>query len=186
MKHINHILVADLMTREPLSIKPETNLLDCAKIMVKKKTGSLLLVLGKRLIGIISLRDILWALVKKSKEDLSKIKAVDISPRKIATISPLRTIGDALKKMKNLKFERLPVIQNNELVGILTIKDILNFHPEIYPELDEYSEIREEEEKLNRIRKKGIVDGICERCGTRDMLVKFNGMRICVSCRDSL
>ena len=40
--------------------------------------------------------------------------------------------------------------------------------------------------EIHRIRKKGIVDGICERCGTRDMLVKFNGMRICVSCRDSL
>jgi CBS domain-containing protein len=182
---MKNVLVADIMTREPRSVKPETNLLECARTMVKKRAGSLLLVHGKKLVGIISRRDILWALVKKSKEDLSQIRAVDISPRKIATIKPTKTVEEALKKMKKFKFERLPVIQNKELVGIITLRDILNFHPELYPGLREYDQIEEESEKIKRFKKRKISDGICEECGNRDMLVEFNGMMICESCRDS-
>jgi CBS domain-containing protein len=184
-----NVLVADIMTREPYSVSPETTLLQCARTMIKNRTGSLLLVVGKRLVGIISRRDILWALVKKSQNDLSKIRAIDISPRKIATIKASKTIEEALRKMKKLKFERLPVIQNKELVGIITLRDILNFHPDVSPEIKEYSEIKEEEAKIKRLqlakKRKIIRDGICEECGNRDMLVEFNGMLICESCRDS-
>ncbi len=179
------ILVADLMTREPRSVLPETNLLQCAKQMVQKRAGSLLLVKEKKLVGIIARKDILWALVKKSKEDLAMIRAIDISPRKIATIKPTKSISEALRKMKDLKFERLPVIQNKELVGIITLKDILNFHPELYPELKESEQIAEEAEKLKRFKKRKVSDGICEECGNRDMLVEFNGMLVCESCRNS-
>ena len=57
--------------------------------MIQKKVGSLLLVdktRKKKLIGFLAQKDILWALIKKSKEGLSLIRAIDISPRKIATI----------------------------------------------------------------------------------------------------
>ncbi|GAJ23499.1 unnamed protein product, partial [marine sediment metagenome] len=138
---MNNILVTNVMTRDPIVIKPETNLLECAKKMVRKKVGSLLLTNQKRLVGFISEKDILWALIKKSKEDLSKIKAIDISPKKIATIKPTATIQEAIEKMKKVKFERLPVIHDKKLVGMVTAKDILNFHPELYPELEEFAKI---------------------------------------------
>ena len=176
-------LVADLMTRSPITTKPSTTLLDCAKIMVKKKVGSLLLVEKGKLAGFISQEDILWALVKKSKSDLSKIKAIDISPKKIATIRPNATVKEAMSRMKKLKFERFPVVQEGELVGIVTIKDILNFHPEFYPELDEFAKVREEAKKLRRIKKyENISEGMCEECGNHGVLHKSNGMLVCSSC----
>ena len=185
---MSNITVADIMTRELVVIKPETSLLDCAKTMVKKKIGNLLITKDKRLVGFISQEDILWALVKKSKTDLSSIKAIDISPRKIATVKPLTSIKETLHKMKKLKFERLPVIHEGKLVGMITIKDILNFHPEYYPELEEFSQIREETEKLKRLKKlkEGFTkEGICEECGERNILSRFNGMLVCESCKNS-
>jgi len=183
------ILVSDVMTREPIVISPDANLLECAKRIVQKKTGSLLLVTNKRLVGLISTHDILWALIKKSKEDLSKIQAKDISPRKIAVIKPSATMDEALKKMKDSRFERLPVVDNNELVGIITVKDILSFHPEFYPEIEEFAEIREESRKLKLVKKakERILsqEGICEECGNHDVLYKVNGMPICESCKNS-
>ena len=181
---MNNIPISSIMTREPIIIKPDTNLLECAKKMVKKRVGSLLLVDKKRLVGFISEKDILWALIKKSKEDLSKIRAIDISPRKIATIKPSTTIPEAIEKMKKLKFKKLPVIHNRELVGIVTVKDILNFHPEFYPELEEFSKIREESEKLKKLKK--IKTGICEECGNPGILSRTNGILICESCKDSI
>jgi CBS domain-containing protein len=184
------ILVSDLMTREPITASPNSDLLECAKKMVQKKTGSLLLVNNKRLVGLISTHDILWALVKKSKEDLSKIQAKEISPKKIAIIKPSATLDEAIKKMKESKFERLPVVDNNELVGIVTVKDILSFNPEIYPELEEFAQIREESRKLKLVRKaKEMKDipqeGVCEECGNHDILHRVNGMLVCASCRGS-
>lgn len=184
------ILVADIMTRDPITIKPDTNLLECAKKMVKKKVGSLLIVDGKRLVGFISRQDVLWALVKKSKADLSTIKAIDISPKKIATTKPSAAIRETLSKMKKLKFDRLPVIHEKELVGMVTVRDILSFHPEFYPELDEFAQIREETQKLKRIRrlggKKPLHEGICAECGNHDMLYNANGMLLCTSCAESM
>ena len=91
--------------------------------------------------------------------------------------------------MKKLKFSTLPVIQEGKLVGMITLKDILNFNPEIYPELDELAEIREEARKLKRVKKAQsksfIPEGICEECGSQDILYRINGMLICESCKNS-
>ena len=187
---MENIVVSDIMTRNPVTIEPNANLLDCAKLMVKKRVGSLLLVDKKRLVGFISSDDILWALVKKSKKDLSLIKAVEVAIKKIATIKPNTPVKIALQKMKKLKFRRLPVIHEKELVGIVTIRDILSFHPEIYPELSEIEMLKEEQEKLKRIQKaknrEFMHEGICEDCGNRDILFRVDGRLICESCRDSM
>jgi len=180
------ILVSDVMTREPVTTKPETNLLECAKKMMKKRVKSLAIVHKKRLLGFISQEDIIWALTKKSKEDLGKIKAIDISPKKIVTTKPSVPISEAIEKMKRLKFDRLPVIQNKELVGIITVKDILNFNPEIYPELEEFAQIKEESEKLRRVNlakdRESVREGFCEECGNQDLLYKSHGTLVCGSC----
>ena len=187
---MENIIVADVMTREPITAKPSDDLLTCARKMASKRVGCLLLVDKKKLVGFITERDVLWALVKKSKKDLSDIKAIDISPKKIATIKPTITIQEAIKKMKQLKFERLPVTDKDELVGIITAKDILSFHPEFYPELEEFAKIREEEAKLKKIKQAKDIRssdlGICEECGARDFLYRVHGMLICESCKSSI
>lgn len=182
---MRNLLVSDLMTRDPFVVDPDTNLLGCARKMVRKRTGSLLLAKNKVFRGIITTHDILWALIKKSEGDLSKIKAIDISPKKKIIVKPDATIDEALNKIKTKGFERLPVVQDNKIVGLITIKDILNFHPEIYPELEEFAQIQEQEEKLKRINEKTEKtdeEGICEECGKQDLLQRFNGMLVCEVC----
>ena len=124
---MKNIRVGDIMTHDPITTSPEANLLDCAKQMVKKNIGSLVLTDGKKITGLITQEDILWALVKKSAKDLDKIKAKDISTKKVYTIAPETSIEDAMKKMQTTKFERLPVVSNGDFVGLLTMKDIINF-----------------------------------------------------------
>ncbi|MCH7541940.1 hypothetical protein IH981_04175 [Patescibacteria group bacterium] len=56
--------------------------------------------------------------------------------------------------------------------------------------LEELAKIREEATKLKRIKKvksrEFIRDGICEECGTQDILFRINGMLICESCKSSI
>jgi len=162
-------------------------LMECAKKMVKNKVGSLVIVENEKLVGFISQKDILWAITKKENIDLMKIKAIEISPKKIAVIGPNNTVKEAIEKMKRLKFERLPVVHKNKLVGFLTARDILNVHPEVYPEIEEFSKIREESEKLNRIKMaEKRKEGICEECGHEGILFSVNGMLVCESCKDAI
>lgn len=186
---MKNTLISEIMTREPLTIKPEASLFECAKKMVRKRMGSLLLVEKNILKGIITTQDILWALIKKDKEDLSKIRAIDISPKKVITIRPNATVEEAFNKMKKTRFERLPVVQDNELVGLITIKDILIFHPEVFPEIEEFAQIKEEEEKIRRLKEKNvelIESGMCEECGKQSLLQRFNGILVCEYCITSL
>jgi CBS domain-containing protein len=184
------VLVSDIMTRQSVTVKPDTSLLECAKMMVRKKVGSLILVRDKKIVGLITNRDILWAIVKKSRNDLSDIKASDISPRKLITIKPSATIDEAIDKIKKFKFYRLPVVQNGELAGVITVRDILTFHPEVYSQIGELESIKEETAKLKRVRqargREEVRDGICEECGERAPLYRENGMLICASCLSSM
>ena len=73
---------------------------------------------------------------------------------------------------------------------MITVKDVLGFHKDIYPELEEFIQIREEQEKLGRIKKSKDLavtqDGICEECGARGPLYRVHGMLICESCKSSI
>lgn len=185
------ILVADVMTREPITANPDDDLLTCAKKMSKKKVGSLVLIKDGKVSGFLTEKDIIWALVKKSKKDLKDIKAKDISARKTTTIMPTVTVYEAVAKMKKKKFKRLPVIgKNKKLVGIISARDILSFNPEIYPEFEELAQIKEEAEKLKRFEKAKDAgpsrEGTCEECGRVDVLYRINGILMCESCKNAI
>ena len=174
--------VSDIMTRNPLTVSPETNLFDCVKKMLKNKLVSLPIVQEGKLLGLITQRDILWTLIKlKRIFDLKKIKAIEVSPKKLVTLSPNMPIEKAIKKMR--KYYRLPVIINGKLVGIVAARDILNFNPEFYPEFKELSKIREESEKLKRLKlKHRPPEGICEECGNYGSLFSEDGELLCGQC----
>ena len=67
------IKVGDFMTRDFVSTSSDTNLKECAKIMIKKKVGSIIITKEGRLDGILTEKDIIYAIVKKSEKDLGKI-----------------------------------------------------------------------------------------------------------------
>tara|TARA_B100000315_G_C14524785_1_gene563292 strand:+ start:966 stop:1529 length:564 start_codon:yes stop_codon:yes gene_type:complete len=187
---MKNLLVSDVMTRDPITVNPETNLLECAKKMVNKRVRGLLISEKGKLKGYVSRRDILWAIVKKSKDDLSKIKAIDISPKKIVTIKPEEKIEDAINKIKKSRYGRIPVVKGDKLLGILTMRDILTFTPEFFPEFEELVYIKDETEKLKRLKARSgeiVREGICEECGEKNtVFYKFNGMFVCEQCLSSM
>lgn len=183
------VRVGDIMTREFVSVKPETSLMECAKIMVKRHVGSLIIEHEGLLKGIVTEKDIIWALTKKSKAELSHVHCKDISPRKIVTIKPSADLLSAIKLMQKYKFRRLPVVIQSRLVGILTLKDILRIEPELFEIARSRGllGVREEAEKLERKKSPGKFDfGLCEECGKEDLLDMVDGKKTCQSCVDKM
>src|SRR3989338_8897750 len=179
---MKEITVADVMTRNPLTVSPETSLFDCVKKMLKNKLVGFPIVQKGKLIGFITQRDILWTLIKLKKiSDLEKIKVIEVSPKKLVTVNSNMPIEKAIKKMK--KYYRLPVILNGKLVGIIAATDVLLFNPEYFSEFEELTKIKEETEKLKRLKlKHRIQEGICEECGNYGPLFSEDGELICGRC----
>lgn len=177
------IKVGDLMTRNFIYTSPETNLKQCAKLMVKKRVGSLVIKENDKLKGILTEKDIIWAIVKKSKKDLNKILAKDLMKRKVVTIKPGADLTEAMNKFRKKKIRRLPVVENGKLIGLLTTKDILKIDPGLYQLIAETVKIREETEKLKRKDIKAQrKTGICEECGEFDILYEDAGQWLCDFC----
>ncbi|MCK4997712.1 CBS domain-containing protein [Candidatus Pacearchaeota archaeon] len=177
------VKVGDLMTRNFIFINSEANLLECTQMMVKKRVGSLLIKDSDKLKGFLTRKDILWAIVKKSKNDLKNIKVKDLMRRKIITIKPSEDITDAMFKFKRKKVRRLPVVEKGKLIGLLTMKDVLKIDPGLFQMIAETIKIKEETEKLNR---KNIEaprkHGICEECGEWEILYHDEAQWLCESC----
>ena len=177
------IKVGDLMTRNFIHVSPETDLKICARTMVKKRVGSLIIKDGDKLKGILTEKDIIWAVVKKSKEGLKDIQAKDLMKRKVITIKPGADITDALTKLKKKKVRRLPVVENGKLIGLLTQKDILRIDPGLFQTIAETVKIREETEKLKRSNIEAPrKSGICEECGEFDLLYHDEAQWLCDIC----
>ncbi len=181
------IKVGDIMTRNFISVKPSTPILECAKKMVKKRVGSLILKESDKLKGIITEGDIIWAMTKKSKKELSMIKAEDIAPKKLVTIRPSADLYQALQLMKRTKYRWLPVTVKGNVIGFLTLKDILRIEPSLFESASEIMQIREESEKLKRVKAgETFKEGICEECGNFDIIYKVDNRMLCESCRDAM
>lgn len=181
------IKVGDLMTRNFISVSPDTSLIDCAKEMIKKHVGSLVVKEEQELKGMLGEKDIVWAIVKK--QDLGKLKAKDIMTKRVVTISPSKDIYDALVRMKRTRFKHLPVVVKNRVIGLVTIKDILRFEPSLFSDVREVLWIREEQEKLRK-RKEAVSgetwlkEGECAECGAYGLLYNIDNRLLCESCKD--
>jgi CBS domain-containing protein len=183
---MSRIAVGDIMTRKFFSVHSNDSLLKCSKEMVKNRVNSLLVVDKKRLLGIITSTDILWAITKKQFIDLRKIDCIDVATKKVAVIKPSASINQALNKMRSLNFRRLPVISKGELLGVLTLKDILRVEPSLYLESGELVQIREEERKLKNTAEEWPSEGFCDNCNTFAELLKVHDTLLCPDCREEL
>ncbi len=169
------VKVGDIMSRNFVSANPNISILSAVKLMVGEKVGSLILQEEGILKGILTEKDIMWALSKK--DNLSKIKAKDICTKKITTIRPSADIYDAVRIMKKKKFRRLPIVVKKKVIGYLTLKDILRIQPELF-------EIaRHGYEKREILATK---EGICEECERFDLLYNKDGRMVCENCREKM
>ena len=181
------VKVGDIMTRDFVSAKPDIFILDAVRLMVKKRVGSLILQQDGILKGILTEKDIMWALSKKSTEDLEKVRALDICSKKLVTIKPSADIYDAMRLMRKKKYRRLPVTVKKRVIGYLTHKDILRIQPELFEIAKENYTIKEQSEKLKRKQAgESFKEGPCEECANYDILYNQDGRLICESCRDSM
>lgn len=119
--------VGDWMTPSPLTLPPETSLLEAADFLRTHSIRHLPLVSGGRLCGIVSDRDIKLATPSPLDPDPAYDRPVStIMNADVITIGPDDSLVDAARLMRHRKIRCLPVTSADRLVGIITDTDVLD------------------------------------------------------------
>jgi CBS domain-containing protein len=110
-----------------LSIEPTATLEAAVAMLAKHRVGALL-VLGpdRRVIGILSERDIVRALAERGAGALKEPLAQSMT-RKVVTCSQSETIGEIMERMTKGKFRHVPVVEQDQVVGVVSIGDVVKY-----------------------------------------------------------
>ena len=108
-----------------ITINPTADVIAAAKVMAERGIGAVV-VLGAdhRIVGILSERDLVQALAKHGLAVLSE-PVSQVMTREVKTCSEDDTIGDLMARMTVGKFRHLPVVQQEKLIGIVSIGDVV-------------------------------------------------------------
>lgn len=116
--------VRDVMTGRPRCVSTESPVSEAARLMESEDVGSLPVLEGEQLAGIVTDRDIVIRAVAKEK-DPRGMPVREVSTRDVVTVRPDEDLSEALKLMASHQVRRLPVVDDeNKLVGVLAQADV--------------------------------------------------------------
>ena len=125
--------VRDLMTTNPITVGPETPVLDARQLMIDKRFRHVLITEGPKLLGIVTDRDIRLTLpspatslsVWEINYLLARLTVASVMTKSLVTVSPRQDTREAALLMLDHKIGALPVVDGGLLVGIITETDLL-------------------------------------------------------------
>lgn len=155
------VKVAEIMKTDLIVADPETSVDNIARIMSNNKLGSVVIsdLEGDKLVGIITWSRIIDLIAKN--RNLKQTKATNVMTKNLVTASSSDSILAVAKKMVKHNYDRIPIVEDGKLSGIVSYKDILASTPELI-------EILSEKLKSTQSRPPGFgekISGICENCG---------------------
>ncbi|MBD0379320.1 CBS domain-containing protein [Paenibacillus sedimenti] len=114
--------VKDIMAKDCVTVTLQDNVFEIALKMKQHDIGFVPVVEGKKLIGVVTDRDLV---IRGYAEKRSGSAAVEqVISKDVTTITPDTTVDEAAKIMAKEQIRRLPVVVNGELVGVVAIGDL--------------------------------------------------------------
>jgi CBS domain-containing protein len=115
--------VSQAMTATPRSIESSESVVQAARLMASEDVGSLPVVEGGLLVGIVTDRDLVLQVLAKDL-DPSKVTISEVASENPVVAKPDEPLDAALQRMAQEQIRRLPVVDDGRLVGILAQADV--------------------------------------------------------------
>lgn len=177
------VIVKEAMKTNLVMVEPTTTVLEAAKLMKKNKIGNVLVVEKKQPVGILTESDILKKVVAEGK-NASDVLVEEVMSTPVVVADPYISLEEAMKTMGKCNIRRLPVIENGELIGVITQKDISRISPVLHDISREWYDITVRDESY---LKRQIFSGKCEDCNALSTtLRRIDGRLLCEDCIDAL
>ncbi|QVM91612.1 CBS domain-containing protein [Pseudomonas entomophila] len=124
MKNVEQILKNKSQPQTVYTIAPDDSVLDALKLLAEKNIGALPVVENGQVVGIVSERDYARKLVLKGRSSpFTTVREIMSSP--VVTVDPKQNLEYCMNLMTNRHLRHLPVVDNGQLLGLLSIGDLV-------------------------------------------------------------
>jgi CBS domain-containing protein len=107
------------------TIAPTAQLSDAVKLLAERRIGAVVITgPGDRVAGILSERDIVRVLAARGPAALTE-QVGAVMTRNVVTCTSAETVIDIMERMTTHRFRHLPVVEQNSLIGIISIGDVV-------------------------------------------------------------
>lgn len=107
-----------------VAITPEATVLDALKLLAEKNVGAVLVMDGPRLVGLFSERDYARKVALKGKSSTTT-PVSEVMTREVLFVTPTHTNEECMALMTDKRIRHLPVVANDQVVGVLSIGDLV-------------------------------------------------------------
>lgn len=118
-------ILAQKKIQHIISVTPSSSVIDALEIMAEKNIGAVVVMENDKLVGIFSERDYARKGIVQGRSAKSTTIS-DVMTPKVFTVEPDMTVLDCMVIMNDKKFRHLPVMQDDKVVGVLSVSDIVN------------------------------------------------------------
>ena len=111
-------------SRELYTVSADDTAHDAAVYMTDRNIGAVTVVDGERVVGLFSERDLMKRIVAQGR-DPRTVRVGEVMSTELTTGSPDETYEQALSKMNQARCRHLPILEDNKLLGLISLRDLL-------------------------------------------------------------
>ena len=142
--------VEDVMTREVITIDEHATVKEAAEIMDKNEISCLIALRKGRAIGIITERDLLKRIIVEAKNpEKTKVRKVMSNPLEVVPVGT--DLEKALRLMFRKKIKKLPVVDKENLLGVVSLTDVARCQPALITLLKSFAAARDTPKSMKKV-----------------------------------
>ncbi|NLM27918.1 MAG: CBS domain-containing protein [Clostridiaceae bacterium] len=145
--------VRDIMTKSVTSISPEATVKDAAQLMQRHNVGSIPVVDANGLVGIVTDRDIVIRNIALGQDPYST-PVKNVMTSQVTTVTPDEDVNKITQMMSSRQIRRIPVVENQKLVGMVSLGDLATTGVTSMEASEALAEISKPSKPLNTIASK--------------------------------
>jgi CBS domain-containing protein len=142
--------VEDVMTMEVITIDENASVKEAADVMNQYEIGCLIAVRKGKAKGIITERDLLKRVIVEGK-NAKKTKIGEVMSSPLEIVAPGTSLEEALQLMFQKKIKKLPVVEKNRLLGVVSLTDIARCQPAIIKILKSFAMAQDTPKSMKKV-----------------------------------